>query len=85
MKIRELPSPIMARALINQVQQGNPPDREIDIIELARNKGFDWGSSHEGLEYWNAIRNGDFNAIPGMISPYYPESSSYYDDDQIIK
>lgn len=69
MKLRDLPQPIRELAEKRIREQGNEPNGENYLCTDYEYGGFYWSDTEEGLEFWMAIDNGDFDAFY-QLNPY---------------
>lgn len=60
MKIKDLPRQIKELALKRQVEQGNEPNEELDLIENKGNGNFMWDKTPERDLFWCKINLGNF-------------------------
>ncbi len=52
MKVCELPPEDQAKAVTNQILQGNKVNFDVDFENNAENGNFAWEESQEGFMYW---------------------------------
>lgn len=75
MKIKDLPQEIKELALKRQVEQGNKPNEELDLIENKGNGNFMWDKTPERDLFWCKINLGNFKPFYDL----YPQNEGVSD------
>lgn len=51
-KIKDLPAGIGLLAMMEQVEQGLKPNKELSLLAFSDEGGFSWESSTQGWKFW---------------------------------
>jgi len=55
MKIKELPLELQKLVIDNQIEQGNKPNLEFELLEDMEDGNFRWKDSNEGGKFWEKV------------------------------
>lgn len=72
MKINELPLEIQNRVLTLQLEAGNLPNADLDLIAKRHEGNFDFHKSSESWHFWAKINGGDFTDFWKTYGYSYP-------------
>lgn len=65
--IKDLPPALKALALLRQKEAGNVRNENVSLHYS--NESFSWGSTLEGMEWWNDVWNGNYEEKEKELNP----------------
>ena len=73
MKINQLPTEIQNRVFELQMQAGNTPNADLDLIAKKHEGNFNWHQSDEDYPFWGYINVGHFEEFRKKYGTSYPD------------